>query len=143
MSWIRDFQIHKLVLVFKIGLCQQLPYCTLSSGVLQQRGRPASLRRLAGRTGQTHSQRKTGRSRWGTPCFTYRQQTAFFRQGAPGKRVRLSFCPPGKPSPSGPPGFLIRFRTGDRSLVQLTEENEKSEPFSYWKKVRILCLWCG
>jgi len=20
--------------------------------------------------------------------------------------------------------------------------NKKSEPFSYWKKVRILCLWC-
>ena len=24
LSWIRDFQIHKLVLVFKFGLCQQL-----------------------------------------------------------------------------------------------------------------------
>ena len=25
-------------------------------------------------------------------------------------------------------------------MIQLTKENEKSEPFSYWKKVRILCL---
>ena len=28
-------------------------------------------------------------------------------------------------------------------LIQLSEENQKSEPFSYRKKVRILFLWCG
>ena len=46
-------------------------------------------------------------------------------------------------SPPGPPGLLVRPRAGDSAVIQLPEENEKSEPFSYWKKVRILCLWCG
>ena len=57
--------------------------------------------------------------------------------------VRLSFVLRFKPSLPAPPGLLVQFRTGDSPLIQLTEENEKSEPFSYWKKVRILCLWCG
>ena len=41
--------------------------------------------------------------------------------------------------------FLIRFRTHSgwkSTFVLLSEENKKSEPFSYWKKVRILLLWC-
>ena len=33
-----------------------------------------------------------------------------------------------------PPGLLVQFRTGDSSTIQLTKENEKSEPFSYWKR---------
>ena len=42
--------------------------------------------------------------------------------------------------------FLVRFRTHSRregAFILLSEENKKSEPFSYWKKVRILLLWCG
>ena len=46
-------------------------------------------------------------------------------------------------SPPGPPGLLVRPRAGDSAVIQLPEENEKSEPFSYRKKVRILFLWCG
>ena len=41
--------------------------------------------------------------------------------------------------------FLIRFRTHSgwkSTFVLLSEENKKSEPFSYRKKVRILLLWC-
>ena len=45
-------------------------------------------------------------------------------------------------SPPGPPGLLVRPRAGDSTVIQLPEENEKSEPLSYWKKVRILYLWC-
>ena len=41
------------------------------------------------------------------------------------------------------PAFLVQLRTRDSSLIQPTEENEKSEPFSYWKKVRIFLVWCG
>ena len=42
--------------------------------------------------------------------------------------------------------FLIRFRTHSgwkRTLVLLSEENKKSEPFSYREKVRIFMVWCG
>ena len=49
----------------------------------------------------------------------------------------------GNPSLPDPPGLLVRFWTRNSSMIQLTKENEKSEPFSYWKKVRILCLWCA
>ena len=48
----------------------------------------------------------------------------------------------GKLLPFAPSSLLVRPRAGNSPLVQLPEENEKSEPFSYWKKVRILCLWC-
>ena len=42
--------------------------------------------------------------------------------------------------------FLIRFWTHSdwkRTLVLLSEENKKSEPFSYREKVRIFIVWCG
>ena len=29
-----------------------------------------------------------------------------------------------------------------RDFVLFSKEYKKSEPFSYWKKVRILLLWC-
>ena len=41
--------------------------------------------------------------------------------------------------------LLIRFRTHSgwkRTLVLLSEENKKSEPFSYREKVRIFIVWC-
>ena len=41
--------------------------------------------------------------------------------------------------------FLIRFRTHsrlERAFVLLSEENKKSEPFSYREKVRIFIVWC-
>ena len=41
--------------------------------------------------------------------------------------------------------FLIRFWTHsgwERTLVLLSEENKKSEPFSYREKVRIFIVWC-
>ena len=41
--------------------------------------------------------------------------------------------------------FLIRFWTHSRregAFILLSEENKKSEPFSYRKKVRILLMWC-
>ena len=41
--------------------------------------------------------------------------------------------------------FLIRFwthRDWKRTLVLLSEENKKSEPFSYREKVRIFIVWC-
>ena len=65
----------------------------------------------------------------------------FCRQGAP-FGVRLSFVLRASrhrlPRPA-----LVRLRTGKLSVLQPTEENEKSEPFSYWKKVRIFLVWCG
>ena len=42
--------------------------------------------------------------------------------------------------------FLIRFWTHSRqgrSLVFVSKENKKSEPFSYREKVRIFIVWCG
>ena len=42
--------------------------------------------------------------------------------------------------------LLIRFRTHSgwkSTFVLLSEENEKSEPFSYREKVRIFIVWCG
>ena len=41
--------------------------------------------------------------------------------------------------------LMIRSGTlfdGSKGFVLLSEENKKSEPFSYRKKVRILLLWC-
>ena len=41
--------------------------------------------------------------------------------------------------------FVIRSRTffdGSKGFILFSKENKKSEPFSYWKKVRILLLWC-
>ena len=41
--------------------------------------------------------------------------------------------------------LMIRSRTffdGSKGFVLFSEEYKKSEPFSYWKKVRILLLWC-
>ena len=41
--------------------------------------------------------------------------------------------------------FLIRFRTHSRregAFILLSEENKKSEPFSYREKVRIFIVWC-
>ena len=52
------------------------------------------------------------------------------------------FCPPNKPSTPGPPRLLIRLRVGDCSVIQLSKENEKSEPISDWKQVRIILVWC-
>ena len=40
---------------------------------------------------------------------------------------------------------MIRFwthRDWKRTLVLLSEENKKSEPFSYREKVRIFIVWC-
>ena len=42
------------------------------SCLLEQRGRSAGVCCVAGRTGSSLRQRKTGSSRWGTPCLTYR-----------------------------------------------------------------------
>ena len=42
--------------------------------------------------------------------------------------------------------FLIRFWTHSRregAFILLSEENKKSEPFSYREKVRIFIVWCG
>jgi len=42
--------------------------------------------------------------------------------------------------------LLIRFWTHSRqgrAIVLVSEENEKSEPFSYREKVRIFMVWCG
>ena len=42
--------------------------------------------------------------------------------------------------------LMIRSRTffdGSKGFVLFSKEYKKSEPFSYWKKVRILLLWCG
>ena len=41
--------------------------------------------------------------------------------------------------------LMIRSRTffdGSKGFVLFSKEYKKSEPFSYWKKVRILLLWC-
>ena len=41
--------------------------------------------------------------------------------------------------------LLIRFRTHSRregAFILLSEENKKSEPFSYREKVRIFMVWC-
>ena len=41
--------------------------------------------------------------------------------------------------------LLIRFRTHSRqgrTRIFISEENEKSEPFSYREKVRIFIVWC-
>ena len=41
--------------------------------------------------------------------------------------------------------LLIRFWTHSRqgrAVVLVSKENKKSEPFSYWKKVRIFMVWC-
>ena len=41
--------------------------------------------------------------------------------------------------------LLIRFRTHSRregAFILLSEENKKSEPFSYREKVRIFIVWC-
>ena len=41
--------------------------------------------------------------------------------------------------------FLIRFWTHsrrERAFILLSEENKKSEPFSYREKVRIFIVWC-
>lgn len=40
--------------------------------LLEQRGRATGVCRMAGGTGSYLWQRKTGSSRWGTPCLTYR-----------------------------------------------------------------------
>ena len=34
------------------------------------------------------------------------------------------------------------FFDGSKGFVLFSKEYKKSEPFSYWKKVRILLLWC-
>ena len=34
------------------------------------------------------------------------------------------------------------FRNDLKAFILLSKEHKKSEPFSYWKKVRILLLWC-
>ena len=34
------------------------------------------------------------------------------------------------------------FFDGRKRFILFSEEYKKSEPFSYWKKVRILLLWC-
>ena len=42
--------------------------------------------------------------------------------------------------------FLIRFWTHsrlERARIVISEENEKSEPFSYREKVRIFIVWCN
>ena len=42
--------------------------------------------------------------------------------------------------------LLIRFWTHSRregAFILLSEENKKSEPFSYREKVRIFMVWCG
>ena len=42
--------------------------------------------------------------------------------------------------------LLIRFWTHSRregAFILLSEENKKSEPFSYREKVRIFIVWCG
>ena len=41
--------------------------------------------------------------------------------------------------------LMIRSKTlldGSKGFILFSEEYKKSEPFSYWKKVRILLLWC-
>ena len=41
--------------------------------------------------------------------------------------------------------LLIRFRTHSRqgrAGIVISEENKKSEPFSYREKVRIFIVWC-
>ena len=40
---------------------------------------------------------------------------------------------------------MIRFGTlfdGSKGFVLFSKEYKKSEPFSYWKKVRIFIVWC-
>ena len=34
------------------------------------------------------------------------------------------------------------FFDGSNGFILFSEKHKKSEPFSYWKKVRILLLWC-
>ena len=52
--------------------------------MLEQRGRPEGVCRVAGGTGSSWKERKTGSSRWGTPCLTYRVDfSGCVRQGAP------------------------------------------------------------
>ena len=41
----------------------------------------------------------------------------------------------------GFPSLLVRPRAGDSAVIQLPEENKKSDPFSYLKKVRIFLVW--
>ena len=55
--------------------------------LLEQWGRPTGVCRVAGGTGSYCNQRKTGSSRWGTPCLTYR---VWIFQGASG-RAHLVF----------------------------------------------------
>ena len=41
--------------------------------------------------------------------------------------------------------LMTRSRTlfdGSKGFVLFSKEYKKSEPFSYWKKVRILLMWC-
>ena len=48
----------------------------------------------------------------------------------------------GDPSLPSPLDLLVQFRAGNSPVVQLPEKNEKSEPFSNQKKVRIFLVWC-
>ena len=65
-----------------------------------------------------------------------------------GSFIVLHVCVPSalRHSYSGLSCFLmIRSRTfldGSKGFILFSEEYKKSEPFSYWKKVRILLLWC-
>ena len=63
-------------------------------------------------------------------------QTAndFFQTRRTLRGASLSFCHSGNPSPSAQPSLLVRLRAGNCSVIQLTKENEKSEPFSCWKR---------
>ena len=66
----------------------EIPY---EKGLLEQRGRPAGVCRVAGGAGSYCNQRKTGSSRWGTPCCTYRYRMWIF-QGASGRAHLVFLC---------------------------------------------------
>ena len=57
--------------------------------LLEQRGRPAGVCRVAGGAGSYCNQRNTGSSRWGTPCLTYR---VWIFQGASGRAHLIFLC---------------------------------------------------
>ena len=70
----------------------------------------------------------------GNALLYIRTANGFFRIRRTLRGAPLSFCHSDNSSLPDPPGLLVQFQTGDSSMIQLTKENEKSEPFSCWKR---------
>ena len=76
----------------------------------------------------------------GNALLYIRTANDFFQTRRTFRGASLSFCSSVNPSQPGPPGLLVRFRAGNLSVIELTEE--KIRTLLRLEKVRILCLWC-